>query len=107
MPNKEFIAAINKSDFLSGCIIDSSAVIRKSFSAGTYLSDMDNGKGFIGLIAHGALDIFSVALDGRDTMLNSLYKGDCFGICNLFDCTQLETIIRCRTDAVVFYIPKP
>lgn len=106
MPNKEFIDAIEASDFLSGCSFDSSAIIRKSYSAGTYLSDMDNGKGFIGLISSGALDIFSVALDGRDTMLNSLHKGDCFGICNLFDCTQMETVIRCRTDAVVFFIPK-
>ncbi len=39
-------------------------------------------------------------------MLNSLHKGNCFGICNLFDCTQMETVIRSRTNAVVYFIPK-
>ncbi|MFR1214818.1 MAG: hypothetical protein ACLSCV_09045 [Acutalibacteraceae bacterium] len=50
-----------------------------------YLSDNSNGKGFIGLIASGILDIYSVALDGRDTMLNSLHKGNCFefAICSI------------------------
>ena len=90
MPNKELLEAITSSDFLNGCSFDSSSVIRKAYSAGAYLSDNNNGKGFIGLIASGILDIYSVALDGRDTMLNSLHKGNCFGICNLFDCTQME-----------------
>lgn len=106
MPNKEFLEAIASSDFLNGCSFDSSSVIRKAYSAGAYLSDNNNGKGFIGLIASGILDIYSVALDGRDTMLNSLHKGNCFGICNLFDCTQMETVIRSRTNAVVYFIPK-
>ena len=39
-------------------------------------------------------------------MLNSLHKGNCFGICNLFDCAQMETVIRSRTNAVVYFIPK-
>ena len=98
MPNKELLEAITSSDFLNGCSFDSSSVIRKAYSAGAYLSDNNNGKGFIGLIASGILDIYSVALDGRDTMLNSLHKGNCFGICNLFDCTQMETVIRSRTE---------
>ena len=106
MPNKEFLEAIASSDFLNGCSFDSSSVIRKTYNAGAYLSDNNNGKGFIGLIASGILDIYSVALDGRDTMLNSLHKGNCFGICNLFDCTQMETVIRSRTNAVVYFIPK-
>ena len=78
MPNKEFLEAIASSDFLNGCSFDSSSVIRKAYNAGAYLSDNSNGKGFIGLIASGILDIYSVALDGRDTMLNSLHKGNCF-----------------------------
>ena len=106
MPNKELLEAITSSDFLNGCSFDSSSVIRKAYSAGAYLSDNNNGKGFIGLIASGILDIYSVALDGRDTMLNSLHKGNCFGICNLFDCTQMETVIRSRTNAVVYFIPE-
>ena len=106
MPNKEFLEAIASSDFLNGCSFDSSSVIRKAYSAGAYLSDNNNGKGFIGLIASGILNIYSVALDGRDTMLNSLHKGNCFGICNLFDCAQMETVIRSRTNAVVYFIPK-
>ena len=106
MPNKEYLEAIAASDFLDGSSFDFSSVTRKAYSAGAYLSDICNGKEFIGLIASGILDIYSVALDGRDTMLNSLHKGNCFGICNLFDCSQMETVIRSRTNAVVYFIPK-
>ena len=39
-------------------------------------------------------------------MLNSLHKGNCFGICNLFDCKEMETVIRSRTETVIYFIPK-
>ena len=57
MPNKEFLEAIASSDFLNGCSFVSSSVIRKAYSAGAYLSDNNNGKGFIGLIASGKMCI--------------------------------------------------
>ena len=48
----------------------------------------------------------TVAVDGRDVWLNSLYTGECFGIYNLVAASDLETVLCCGEDTVICYIDK-
>lgn len=43
-----------------------------------------------------AVDIYAVALDGRDVQLNSIDAGECFGICNLLVAEPLQTVLQLR-----------
>ena len=60
----------------------------------------------MGLIVSGRVEVYSVALDGKDVQLNALTVGECFGVCNLLADTELETVLRCGEETEVLYIPK-
>ena len=51
--------------------------------AGQIISDSMHGLSGVGVVENGRVDIYAVALDGRDVQLNSIGAGECFGICNL------------------------
>ena len=53
------------------------------FRAGQIISDSMHGLSGVGVVESGRVDIYAVALDGRDVQLNSIGAGECFGICNL------------------------
>ena len=58
------------------------------------------------MIVSGRVEVYSVALDGKDVQLNALTAGECFGVCNLLADTELETVLRCGEETEVLYIPK-
>ena len=73
---------------------------------GQMLSDSPKGVPSLGIILSGQVDVYSVSIDGRDIQLNSLKEGDCFGICNLLEGSELETVLRCSKKTKLLYIPK-
>lgn len=73
---------------------------------GQIISDCPWGIPSVGVIASGRVDVYSVAIDGRDVQLNSLEAGECFGICNLMVPNELETVLRCAQDGEILYIAK-
>lgn len=73
---------------------------------GQIVSDRVQNQEAVGLVASGMVDVYSVAMDGRDVQLNSLSAGDCFGICNLLCPAALDTVLRCRTETELLFIPK-
>lgn len=65
------------------------------FRAGQIISDSMHGLSGVGVVENGRVDIYAVALDGRDVQLNSISAGECFGICNLLVAEPLQTVLRC------------
>ena len=95
------------SPFLAGASLPLERVTSKRFRAGQIISDRPGGISSVGMIVSGQVEVYSVALDGKDVQLNTLTAGECFGVCNLLAGTDLETVLRCGEDTEVLYIPKP
>ena len=60
----------------------------------------------MGVVENGRVDIYAVALDGRDVQLNSIGAGECFGICNLLVAEPLQTVLRCAEETTVRFWEK-
>lgn len=82
-------------------------VSERSFRAGQIISDRLGGIPAVGMILSGRVDAYSVALDGKDVLLNSLTSGECFGVCNLLAKAELKTVLRCAEDTTILYVTKP
>jgi len=94
------------SPFLAGASLPPEQVTAKRFRAGQIISDRPGGVSSVGMIVSGRVEVYSVALDGKDVQLNALTAGECFGVCNLLADTELETVLRCGEETEVLYIPK-
>lgn len=106
MTYKEIPQYLEASPLLCRCGIDPCVMSLRTCRCGQIISDRQEGRICVGLVAVGTVDVFSVALDGRDVLLNTLKAGDCFGISNLFNQEELETVLRCREDTTLIFIPK-
>ena len=76
------------------------------FRAGQMLSDNARGVSCVGVVERGRVDVYAVALDGREVQLNTLGAGDCFGICNLLAASTMQTVLQCAEDTTVRFIEK-
>lgn len=76
------------------------------FHAGQIISDRMRGISGVGVVESGRVDIYAVALDGRDVQLNSIGAGECFGICNLLVAEPLQTVLRCAEETMVCFWEK-
>ena len=94
------------SPFLAGASLPLEQVTSKRFRAGQIISDKPSGVSSVGMIVSGRVEVYSVALDGKDVQLNALTAGECFGVCNLMASAELETVLRCGEETEVLYIPK-
>ena len=99
-------AALAESPLLRGCNIPVECMTARTYRSGQIISDKAQGQPVVGLVAAGQVDVYSVAMDGRDVQLNVLQPGECFGICNLLAPAELETVLRCRTETTLLFIPK-
>lgn len=106
MSQEEMQGAVGASPLLGGCkkLIGTMSV--KILRKGQIVSDRQTGQEILGLIAKGSVDVYSIAVDGREIILSQLKPGDCFGIINLFTDTELPTVLRCRYDTTILTIPK-
>ena len=94
------------SSLLAGTSLPLERVTAQKFRAGQIISDRPSGVLSVGLIVSGRVEVYSVALDGKDVQLNTLTVGECFGVCNLLADTEMETVLRCGEETEVLYIPK-
>lgn len=97
---------LTSSPFLTGASLPPEQVTAKRFRAGQIISDRPGGVSSVGMIVSGRVEVYSVALDGKDVQLNALTAGECFGVCNLMASAELETVLRCGEETEVLYIPK-
>ena len=94
------------SPLFQGCSVPEGAFTVSRYRAGQVVHDTPKGVPSVGAVAAGRIDVYSVAVDGRDVWLNSLYTGECFGIYNLVAVSDLETVLCCGEDTVICYIDK-
>ena len=106
MREEEIKAAVEASPLLGGCNLSVSGMQVKYCHKGQIVSDRQKNKEILGLIMEGSMDVYSIALDGREILLSQLERGDCFGVVNLLTKTELPTVLRCRTDTTLVIIPK-
>lgn len=106
MTKQEILSAMEASPLLRGCGVDHLSVSVHHYHGGQIVNDRPEGITSVGLVADGTVDVYSVAVDGRDVQLNALGRGDCFGISNLLAPAEMETVLRCRTSTTLIYIPK-
>lgn len=106
MTGEELSKKLELSPMLAGCGLNPEQVRERAFPAGQILSDCPNGEPSVGLILSGRVEVYSVAPDGKDVQLNVLKAGECFGICNLLDGAELQTVLRCAENVRLLYIPK-
>ena len=92
------------SPLFQGCSVPEGAFTVSRYRAGQVVHDTPKGVPSVGAVAAGRIDVYSVAVDGRDVWLNSLYTGECFGIYNLVAASDLETVLCCGEDTVICYI---
>lgn len=106
MREEEIKAAVEASPLLGGCNLSVSGMQVKYCHKGQIVSDRQKNEEILGLIMEGSMDVYSIALDGREILLSQLERGDCFGVVNLLTKTELPTVLRCRTDTTLVIIPK-
>lgn len=106
MEQTELGAKLALSPLLAGMEIPPEQLSVQQYRAGQIVSDCYKGTPSVGLVTVGRLEVYSVALDGKDVLLNELTAGECFGICNLLAPSELETVLRCGTESEILYIPK-
>ena len=102
----ELSQRLSLSALLTGVTLPGEKVSAQIFRCGQIVSDTPRGIPSIGLITRGRIGVYSVALDGKDILLNELSTGECFGICNLLAQSELETVLRCSVETEILYIPK-
>ncbi len=98
---------LDRFPLLEGIHLDASQLITSHYHAGQMVSDHPRGISSIGFILSGFVEVYSVALDGTDVLLNQLQAADCFGICNLFNEEDLQTVLRAASELDILFIPKP
>ena len=106
MEQAELERRLAQSPLLAGVSLPAEQARVQSFPAGHILSDRPGGVSSVGLILSGRVEVYSVALDGKDVQLSTLPAGECFGVCNLLADAELETVLRCGKETEVLYIPK-
>lgn len=103
MEQAELERRLAQSPLLAGVSLPAEQARVQSFPAGHILSDRPGGVSSVGLILSGRVEVYSVALDGKDVQLSTLPAGECFGVCNLLADAELETVLRCGKETEVLY----
>ncbi len=107
LSKKDMEALLKSFDLFKDCRIDTEFVSHKTYKKGRLVCDNEAGQACVVFVVHGSIEVYSVALDGREIILSRLKKGDCFGISNLFlENEEMRTVLKCSEDSGVLLIPK-
>ena len=93
MPNPSLQAAFNDSPLFAG-LTPEAQVLR--FEDGQSLSNRADQEESVGLVLRGLADVWCIATDGTETLLNTARQGDCFGIAYVFETTGMQTRVVAR-----------
>ncbi len=91
---------------LPSCRIAANECSRAQYGRGRLIEDRSGDEACAVLVESGSVEVFSVSLDGNEVLLSTLSQGEMFGICNLFEPDELRTVLQCRTDCELLFIPK-
>ena len=98
--------AVARSPLFSKLDLDADYIKVKSCKKGQIISDRQKDQDILGMVIDGEVDVYSVALDGKEIMLSTLKSGCCFGIINLFADEDMPTVLKCRSNTKLLTIPK-
>ncbi len=91
---------------LTACRIAAGELFYAQYGKGRIVEDRRDDEACVVLVGSGQVEVFSVSLDGNEVLLSVLSQGDMFGICNLFEQDELRTVLQCKTDCELLFIPK-
>ena len=97
---------LDASPLLTGTQLSLSELSLRNCKSGQIIGRHITGGRCIGLIGEGMIDVYTIAHDGNDILLNTLKNGDCFGISNLFSRIDIDISLRCRQNTKIILIPK-
>ena len=106
MGREELQKLMAVSPLFGGCEIPADEVRLKKCRKGQLVNDRQKGQECVGMIVRGALDVYSVAMDGHEIILSRLETGDCFGVVNLLADAELPVVLKCRSETHLLMIPK-
>lgn len=93
---------LKNTPLLQGIALPMEGVYPKEMEKGEFVSD-DNCVVFV---YSGSISVCYTTLDGRNIHINTLVPGQCFGISNLFDASELSTTMQCLTPTSLVLVPK-
>lgn len=102
----EIEAALERSYLFKGVSLDKSRLSIKRLRKGQMAIDSRGDVPCVCMVLQGIIDVYSVALDGREVKLSALAAGETFGICNLFVQNEMTTVLRSGGRSAILLIPK-
>ena len=97
--------AFLKSELFRGLDVKSFSGYTLKYSSGEKIKDEYEGKSCIGIVLCGIVDVFMIAPDGNEFVVNSISSGGCFGVSNLMTQQKLESVLITRTETTLYFIP--
>ncbi len=98
--------ALARSPLFADFTMEETVPVLRRCKSGQIISDTLDGVAQVGLIARGRIEVYSIAIDGREVQMNVLEPGECFGICNLMGGQGPDTVLRCAEASTLLYFPK-
>ncbi|MBQ6820682.1 MAG: Crp/Fnr family transcriptional regulator [Clostridium sp.] len=96
---------INSKLFSSNHMIESKIKI-KAYKKGQFISDFFDGEYYVGIIEKGEVSVYCISRDGNEVNMSLLKEGDIFGIANIFEEEDLDTVLKCKSDVKAVFYPK-
>lgn len=82
------------------------SLLKMDFDSGEVILDRINDNFYVGIIISGSVDVYSTSVDGNDIKMNTLLKGESFGISNLMLNAGLETLLMCNAPCQIAFLQK-
>ena len=78
----------------------------RRFEDGERLNACADAEQSVGLIISGLADVWCLATDGTETLLNTVRQGDCFGIAYIYGGSDMQTRVVARGRCTAAFIRK-
>lgn len=98
--------ALAESALFQGCSIDENQFVLRQYAKGRMIDETLDGVDSVGLVISGQIDVYIIAVDGRDIRMSTLHPGECFGVYDLLTETSVQMLLRSGDDTVVGYVAK-
>ncbi|MFV0497881.1 MAG: Crp/Fnr family transcriptional regulator [Candidatus Fimivivens sp.] len=80
--------------------------IKKTYEQGRYFDNIIGGTASVGIIESGILDAYLMISDCNEIHINTLRPSALFGISTVGNEMALPTILRCREESKIIFLPK-
>jgi len=106
MTTRDYSTELSKVPLFKDISLAEVTCFRKKVKKNHIANEVYSGREYVGIIASGVIDVYSVLADATEVRMSKLTEGDIYGICNLFYNYERETILKCKCDCDIFFIAK-